>query len=233
MTKLTELKELSRKKLANGSVVRVVQLRKLDGTASKPVIRFVKPSSRSEKTATTKNLKKVRAAKTAPITAAQAQAAFNRFYGRTIKHRRGVVKPLTPIFKSVRGRLAAKTYDLGHTQPSSRVISDRRYLTPLGPRSYDFTGVDTGSKVRVALTANQKASLAAARAKLAAARAKLGKKTVKPSVVKRASPKPRVAKCASPKPRVVKCASPRVVKCALPKRQTAGMGTQQVAGYWW
>ena len=152
----------SERTLANGAVVAKFRVGpKKDGTPSMPVTRIVSAPSGPGA------MDGVRAFKTVAISSEQAQAAFNRFYARTQKHRRGEVKG-TPLFKSVRGRKAAKTYDLGHT--SARVVSDARYLRPLGPRSYDFTGVDTGSKVRAPLTAAQRANLAAARAKLAAKR---------------------------------------------------------------
>jgi hypothetical protein len=152
----------SERTLANGARVRQVRVRKLDGSLSAPVTRIISGAT---------NMAAVRAFKNVAISSEQAQAAFNRFYGRTQKHHRGAVKG-TPIFKSPRGRKSAKTYDLGHT--SAKVVSDARYLRPIGPRSYDFTGVDTGSKVRKPLSANQLTALATARAKLANKRAQRG-----------------------------------------------------------
>jgi hypothetical protein len=158
MSSVKQVVQGSERTLANGAQGHLVRITKKDGTLSKPVFRI---------TAGATNMAAVRAAKTAAITSEQAQAAFARFYGRTKKHHRGAVKG-TPIFKSPRGRKSAKTYDLGHT--SARVVADRRYLNPLGPRSYDFLGVDTGASVRKPLSAKQVSALAAARAKLRAKR---------------------------------------------------------------
>jgi hypothetical protein len=157
---LTNVKEVkgSRKTLPNGSVVVKVVGTKKDGTQSKPISRIVKGSSKSASTA--------RTGKNAPITVEQAQRAFDLFYKRTRTLKRGSSAG-TPRFKSPSGRLAARTYDLGHT---GKVVADRRYLTPSGPFRYDFQGVDTGSKARKVPSSKQASTLAAARAKLAAKR---------------------------------------------------------------
>ena len=122
------------------------------------------------------------------ITASQAQAAFNRFYKRTQHKRRGTKGK---FFASSKGRLSAMKYDKNHT--GKRVVSDSRYLTASGPYRYDFQGVDTGSKVRAALSSNQLKVLKAARDKLAAKLAALRKPAcvlpVKPKRVLPVKPK--------------------------------------------
>ena len=166
---LTNVKEVkgSRKTLPNGSVVVKVVGTKKDGQLSKPISRIVKGSPKSASTARTgKSAPTTRTRKSAPITIEQAQRAFDLFYKRTRTLKSGS-RAGTPLFKSPSGRLAARTYDLGHT---GKVVADRRYLTPMGPYRYDFKGVDTGRKARKVPTSKQASTLAAARAKLAAKR---------------------------------------------------------------
>ncbi len=104
-----------------------------------------------------------------PITAEQAKKAFDSYYARTRAVTRGQDKGM-PVFKSPRGRRAARTYDVNHT--GKKVIATARYLK--NPRGYDFEGVDTGAKVRKALTQKQATNLAAGRAKRTAARVQAG-----------------------------------------------------------
>ena len=109
----------------------------------------------------------VRAAKKRPITQAEAQAAFNRFYKSRANSRmtRGPNKGALR-FASPRGRKAAMTYDLNHSSKPSRVITDARYLR--NPGRWDYPGVDTGAKVRKVSPkqlANQQRFAAMARAR--------------------------------------------------------------------
>jgi hypothetical protein len=93
----------------------------------------------------------LRAQRAVPITKAQAQGAYDKWYKRT--HRVGVKGNKRPRYASPRGRRGAATYDKGHT---SNVVADSRYLRR--PDRYDFEGVDTGKTVRKVRTANQKAN---------------------------------------------------------------------------
>ena len=83
------------------------------------------------------------------ITLAQAQKAFRRFYsgsgspGGLKAYRRGPNKG-KPRYKSVRGKRSSRTYDLRHSLPEGRIITDSRYLRRTGPRLFDYPGVDTG-----------------------------------------------------------------------------------------
>ena len=101
------------------------------------------------------------------VSQAAAQKAFDAYYKRTRKVSRGPRKG-QPVYKSPRGRKAARTYDLGHTSQS--VVGSTLYTARHGPRLHDYTGVDTGTKTRAPSSAAQQAALAAGRAALAAAR---------------------------------------------------------------
>lgn len=137
----------------------------------KNVLRFAKAADPTEAANVRNQLAKAQAARQnpKPITQAQAQKAFNAYYGRTRNVSRGARKG-QPVFKSPRGRKAARTYDLGHT--SKNVVADSRYLRRHGPRNYDFRGVDTGANVRKAPSAKQLSALARGRARGRAAAAR-------------------------------------------------------------
>ncbi len=124
--------------LTNGARGGFLAITKKDGTPGKRFVIF---------DAKNVNMAALQAARRRPITQAQAQTAFDKYYKnmRTAKYRRGPQKG-KPRFHSPRGIKAARTYDLGHTMKGSRVISDARYLH--NPHRYDYTGVDTGAKVR-------------------------------------------------------------------------------------
>merc|ERR1711998_93699 len=64
-----------------------------------------------------------------------AKRAFNRYYSP---------KRVGTVFKSPLGLKQSRTYDLNHT--GSRVVNDTRYRR--NPKRFDYTGVDTGTKVR-------------------------------------------------------------------------------------
>lgn len=97
-----------------------------------------------------------------PITATQAQEAFNKYYVNptlTRGPRKGQAK-FTEL-----GLKRAVTYDKNHT--GKRVVADARYLR--NPHRYDFQGVDTGAMVRKPASAKQldwRAKFAALRRKV-------------------------------------------------------------------
>ena len=211
----------SEKTRSNGAVTARFLVKKQDGSTT-VVTRWVKSSknimakSRASRSSTGRPV----------ITASQAQAAFNRFYKRTQHKRRGTKGK---FFASSKGRLSAMKYDKNHT--GKRVVSDSRYLTASGPYRYDFQGVDTGSKVRAALSSNQLKVLKAARDKLAAKLAALRKpKRVLPVKPKRVLPvKTKRMLPATPKssvkPKRVLPATPKAackVQCRQKAAQKAG-----------
>ena len=140
----------SERTLANGAVIARFRAVKSDGTPTE-VTRIVSSTGSA-----------AAAARAAPragpksITAAQAQAAFDRFYSRA--DHKG--------YASMRGQKSARTYDLNHT--TGTPIADSRYLR--NPSRWDFQGVDTGAAVRKTLSERQLANLAAGRAAGRAAR---------------------------------------------------------------
>lgn len=194
----------SERTLSNGTRVAQFRINKADGSVG-VVTRIVGSSPAIAAAA--------RAAKTATITQAQAQAAFDRFYGRTKVTRRGTI---AKRFVSPRGRKSARTYDLN---TSARVIADRRYLTPAGPYRYDFAGVDAGSRARKVGTEAQLARLAAGRLRRGTAEGKAHHAATRTSRVA----KPKAKKSASAK------------SCKPCKHQKGGVqhAGAQVAGYWW
>ncbi len=97
------------------------------------------------------------------ITQAEAQAAFDKYYSKINKVRRGPRKG-TPVFASTRGLRAARTYDINHSRDPRKIITDSRYLSPSGPRQWDYPGVDAGSVVRKPRSSAQLAALARGRA---------------------------------------------------------------------
>ncbi len=103
-----------------------------------------------------------------PLSRGDAQGAFDAYYKTTRHFSRGPRKGQR-VYKSSRGRKAARTYDLNHT--SKNVIGDMRYANRHGPRLHDYQGVDTGDMVRKPMSAKQSANLAKGRAALAAKRA--------------------------------------------------------------
>lgn len=151
------------RELANGATGAFFNVTKADGTQGR-VFRIYK-SSRAAVQGAINARKNPR-----QISAAQAQQAFDKFYKRTRAIKRGPRKG-QPRFASPRGRMAAHTYDMTH-RSNKPVISDARYLR--NPHAYEFSGVDTGSKVRKPLSDAQRAALARGRAKAAAKRAARG-----------------------------------------------------------
>jgi len=79
-----------------------------------------------------------------PITKAQAEMAFNRWYKDA--YRKGK-------FASAKGMRASMTYDLNHR---SKVVKDERYLK--NPHKYDFRGIDDGPMPKRRLTGAAKKS---------------------------------------------------------------------------
>ncbi len=97
------------------------------------------------------------------ITQAEAQAAFDKYYSKINKVRRGPRKG-TPVFASTQGLRSARTYDIRHSRDPRKIITDSRYLSPSGPRQWDYPGVDAGPVVRKPRSAAQLAALARGRA---------------------------------------------------------------------
>ena len=101
-----------------------------------------------------------------PITQAEAQKAFDKYYSRIGTVRRGPRKG-TPRFASTRGLKSARTYDLRHEKPAAKIIKDSRYLSPSGPYQFDYPGVDAQlmeTRVRKPLSQRQRDNLARGRA---------------------------------------------------------------------
>jgi hypothetical protein len=149
----------SERTLANGATGASFRVTKQDGSQG-TVFRFIDSTEAAAANA--------RAARSNPraISGAQAAQAFERYYRRNRAVKRGPRKG-EPRWKSPRGRKQSMTYDKNHR--SGKVVADARYLS--NPRSYDFQGVDTGSKARKPLSVAQRAALAKGRAALASKRA--------------------------------------------------------------
>ena len=143
----------------NGMVYGKYNITKKDGTPGVAVRILKQEPGVGQRIAANAHAKRsAEAAARTPITQAQAQAAFDRFYARTQKMTNAASEKV-PIYASPRGRRSARTYDLNHTLSNpAKVINDRRYISR--PDLYDFAGVDTGAKQRKALSANQRAVLA-------------------------------------------------------------------------
>jgi len=73
-----------------------------------------------------------------PITKAQAELAFNKWYKDQARKGR---------FASAKGMRSSMTYDLNHR---SKIVKDERYAK--NPHKYDYPGVDVGNKKRRPLT---------------------------------------------------------------------------------
>ena len=144
----------SERTLANGATGASFRVTKQDGSQGK-VFRFIASTPAAAAAA--------RAVRSNPrtISSSQAAQAFEKYYARNRAIKRGPRKG-EARWKSPRGRKQSMTYDKNHR--SGKVISDARYLK--NPRSYDFQGVDTGSKARKPLSVAQRAALAKGRAAL-------------------------------------------------------------------
>ena len=81
------------------------------------------------------------------ITPAIAKKRFDTYYARERLIRRGPHKG-EYRYKSPSSRAWARTYDLNHTTKPYKVITDSRYLSPVGVATWDYQGVDTGKRVR-------------------------------------------------------------------------------------
>lgn len=161
----------SERVLANGATLARFRAKKADGTATE-VSRIIASNPGAAAVARTG----VRSAPK-PITLEQAKKAFDRFYSR--EDHKG--------YASLKGQQLAKAYDSNHT--TGQTIADARYLK--NPSRWEFQGVDTGAKIRKALTAKQVANLAAGRAAGAAKKATKG--TAAPKCVKGCVPARQVA----------------------------------------
>jgi len=96
------------------------------------------------------------------ITAAQAQAAYEKYYATNPTYTRGANKGQGKY--TAAGLKRASTYDKNYSLKPTRVINDERYLK--NPHAWDFQGVD--SPVPPKYQAVKSAKLAAARASFGA-----------------------------------------------------------------
>lgn len=100
-----------------------------------------KSASKSQSKSARKSRSKSRsksARKYKPITKAQAELAFNKWYKDRLKAGK---------FTSAKGMRQSMTYDLNHR---SQVVKDSRYAK--NPHKYDYPGVDVGSKKKRPVT---------------------------------------------------------------------------------
>jgi hypothetical protein len=81
---------------------------------------------------------------------ADLKQAFDDYYNNAISSEQNAIKA---GYKSVRGAKWSRTYDINHTTKLATSASE--YIN--NPRKYDYTDVDTGSKVRKAKTARKAA----------------------------------------------------------------------------
>lgn len=160
------------KSASNGMVYGKYRITKKDGTEG-VAVRILTQGNSGVGQQIAKHARDARSAEArarTPITQAQAQAAFDRFYARTQKITNASGQKVG-VYASPRGRRSARTYDLNHTLSSpSKLINDRRYISR--PDLYDFAGVDAGAKQRKALSDSQRAVLGRGQAALARGRAK-------------------------------------------------------------
>ena len=164
--------------LKNGATRARTLITKKDGSQAY-VYRITGFNTKAAGEAAARHARDARSAKrTTPLSAADAQKAFDRYYARTQPIRRGPNKG-SPRFASPRGRKAARTYDLGHT--GRYTTSAEIYAS--NPGKWDHPKVDAGPKRRAPMSPAQKAALARGRSALARKRAAPGRKVVVPAPV--------------------------------------------------